>query len=145
MPDAEKIKPPTIESLAAVKKWQTSKLREGQRKGHFDQDLQSNIIDTEKKIRLEQIREKAKKIDVTYDLNRWFGDRMRQNDPGLLEIQKEGFISMAAEWLKSTNPEQMKFGTATKEQRIEEAQKYAKLAEMPLEEIAKKYNLKIPE
>lgn len=42
---------------------------------------------------LDKIRKKAEKGDVTFDLNRWFRERMSENDPELLEIQKQGFLS----------------------------------------------------
>jgi len=72
----------------------------------------------EGQVELDKIRKKAEKNDVTYELNRWFGQRMRQDDPELLRIQKQGFVSEAVSFLKSAMPEGMKYGKATKEERL---------------------------
>lgn len=85
---------------------------------------------------LDKIREKAEKGDVTYDLNRWFGQRMRQDDPELLDIKKRGFVSESVAWLKSTSPEGMKYGTATKEERLAKAREFAEKAQTTIEELA---------
>jgi len=129
-----KIIKPTPEQAEVIKKWQESK-----------KSPMVRMVERENKRHLEEIRERSKKLDVTYDLNRWFREGMQNNDPELMEIQKNGFISEAVKWVESLTPERMKFGTASKEQRIEEAKKYAKLAGLTLEQILKDYNLKLPE
>jgi hypothetical protein len=86
---------------------------------------------------IDKLREKAENGDVTYDLNRWFGGRMVKNDPELLAIQKQGFISDAVKWLKSTLPEGMKYGKASKEERIAKAREFAEKAKTTIEELAK--------
>jgi len=95
--------------------------------------------------RLKQIRESAKKCDVTFDLERWFLERMQNNDPELLEIQKQGRISEALQWLRSTTPEGMQFGTDPREKRIEKAQRYAELTGTTIEEIAREHNIELNE
>jgi hypothetical protein len=94
---------------------------------------------------IDKLREKAKKGDVTFDLNRWFGGRMRQNDPELLAIQKQGFISEAIAWLKSTAPEGMKYGTASKQERIAKAREFAAKAQTTIEELAKQQGITLAE
>lgn len=84
---------------------------------------------------LDKIRKKAERSDVTYDLNRWFWQRMRQDDSELLEIQKQGFISESVAWLKSTTPEGMKYGKATKEERLSKAREFAEKAKTTVEEL----------
>ena len=90
---------------------------------------------------ISKIREKAKKGDVTYDLNRWFGQRMRQDDSELLEIQNQGFISESVAWLKSTTSDGMKYGKATKEERITKAREFAEKAQTTIEELAEQHGI----
>jgi len=92
---------------------------------------------------LDKIRRKAERSDVTYDLNRWFGQRMRQNDSELLEIQKQGFISEAVAWLKSTTPEGIKYGKATKEERLAKAREFAEKAQTTIEELAEQHGINL--
>ena len=66
---------------------------------------------------------------------------MMKNDPELLEIQKQGFISAAIDWLNSTRPERMKYGTATKQDRLDKAREFAAKAETTVEALARKHNL----
>ncbi|RJR32105.1 hypothetical protein C4569_00100 [Candidatus Parcubacteria bacterium] len=93
--------------------------------------------------KLEIIKEQAKKGNVSYELNRWFGERMLNGDRELLEIQKQGFASEALAWLKSTTPEEMKYGTASKEKRIAKARESAQLAGKTLEELAEENGLEM--
>lgn len=93
---------------------------------------------------LNRIREKAGKGDVTYDLNRWFGQRMRQDDPELLEIQKQGFESESIAWLKSTRLEGIKYGKATKEERLAKAREFAEKAKTTIEELAEQHEIDLP-
>lgn len=103
-------------------------------------------LDNEEDIILNRIRERAKSGgDVTFDLNRYFGSRMRSSDPELLDIQKEGFITDARKWIESTSSEGMKYGTASFDERIEKAREMAKLAGTTIEEIAEEYNLELPD
>jgi len=95
------------------------------------------------KQRLEQIRARSKVGDVTTDLRRFFGDKINKPDSGLLEIQKQGFISEAVAWLKAITPEGMRFGTKTREERLAQAQIFAKRADTTTEEIVKKYNIQL--
>ena len=93
---------------------------------------------------LNKIRTRAERGDVTYDLNRWFGQRMRQDDLELLEIQKQGFVSEAVSWLKSTTPEGMKYGKASKEERLEKAREFAEKAQTTIEELAEQRGIELP-
>lgn len=90
---------------------------------------------------LDKIRKKSERSDVTYDLNRW--QRMRQGDPELLEIQKQGFVSESVAWLKSTTPEGMKYGKTTKEERLSKAREFAKKAQTTIEELAEQHGINI--
>jgi len=94
---------------------------------------------------LDKIRAKAEKGDITYDLNRWFGQRMHQDDPELLEFQKQGFISEAIAWLKSTTLEGMKYGKATKEERLAKAREFAEKAQTTIEELAEQHKIDLSE
>lgn len=94
---------------------------------------------------LDKIRKKAEKGDVTYDLNRWFGQRMRQDDPELLDIQKQGFVSETISWLKSAMPEGIKYGKATKEERIMKAREFAEKAQTTIEELAEQHGIDLPQ
>ena len=93
---------------------------------------------------LDKIRKKAERGDVTYDLNRWFGQRMRQDDPELLEIQKQGFVSESVAWLKATTPEGMKYGKATREERFAKAREFAEKAQTTIEELAEQQGIDLP-
>ena len=93
-------------------------------------------FDQENQKQLDKIRTKAARSDVTYDLNRWFGQRMHQDDPELLKIQKQGFISESIAWLKSTTSEGMKYGKATKEERLAKAREFAEKAKTTIEQLA---------
>jgi len=132
-----KIVKPTPEQLENIKKWKESK--------ESPLDRANRKYDEEQKKRFEKIRDRSKEGDVTYNLNRWFSERMRKNDPELLEIQKNGYIAEAVRWARSTITEKMNYGRFSKEQRIEEAKKYAELAGLTLEQILKDHNLKLPE
>lgn len=93
---------------------------------------------------LDKIRKRAEKSDVTYDLNRWFGQRMCQDDPELLDIQKQGFVSETISWLKSAMPEGMKYGEATKEERLAKAREFAQKAQTTIEELAEQHGIDLP-
>lgn len=101
-------------------------------------------FDQESQEQLNKIRKKAERSDITYDLNRWFWQRMRQDDPELLEIQKQGFISESVAWLKSATPEGMKYGKATKEERLSKARELAEKAQTTIEELAKQHGIDLP-
>ncbi|MDD5567030.1 MAG: hypothetical protein PHH01_02435 [Patescibacteria group bacterium] len=94
---------------------------------------------------LDKIRTKAERGDVTYDLYRWFGQRMKRDDPELLEIQKQGFISGAVSWLESTTPEGMKYGKATREERLAKARELAEKAQTTIEELAIQHGIELTE
>jgi hypothetical protein len=94
---------------------------------------------------LDKIKKKAWAGDVTHDLNRWFGEGMRQNDPQLLEIQRQGFVSEAVAWLKSTTPDGMKYGKASKEERFAKAREFAAKAQTTVEELAKQRGINLLE
>lgn len=90
---------------------------------------------------LEKIRGRAERGDVTFDLFRWFGSRMRDHDPELLAIQRQGFKSAAIAWLKSMTPEEMKYGTASRDQRLEKARQFAEQAGIDLSVLAEETGL----
>jgi hypothetical protein len=98
----------------------------------------------EEQRRLDEIRQKAGNGDVTYDLNRWFGQRMREDDSVLSEIQKRGFVSASVAWLRSTTAEGMKYGRATKEERLVKAREFAEKAQTTIEQLAEQYEIDLP-
>lgn len=93
------------------------------------------------RLTLADIKRKARHGDVTYDLWRWFRERMGQRDKHLLQIQRLGFESEALAWLRSTTPEKMRYGTATREERIAKAHEFAAKAGSTLMELAAQHNL----
>jgi exopolysaccharide biosynthesis protein len=99
----------------------------------------------EKREQLDKIIKKAETHDVTYDLYRYFPERMKQQDPELLEIQKQGFKSEAISWLRSTTPENIKYGTASKEERLGKVREFAEKAQTTIEELAKQSGINLSE
>lgn len=95
--------------------------------------------------KINKIRQKAEKGDVTYDLNRFFGQCIRQDDSELLEIQKQGFISESVAWLKSTTPEGMVYGKTTKEERLARAREFAEKAQTTIEELVEQHEINLPQ
>ena len=136
MKEAKIIKP-TPEQLEAIRKWKESK--------ESPLERSNRRYEKEQEKRFEKILDRSKEGDVTYQLNRYFLERMRKHDPELLEIQKNGFIAEAVRWARSAMTEEMNYGRFSKEQRIEEAKKYADLAGIPLEQIVREHNLKLSE
>ena len=98
----------------------------------------------EEERRLQKLHEKAIIGDISYDLRRWFGKRMDEGDAELLELQRIGYIAEAINWLESTEPDLVKYGIASQEERLAKAKTFAELAGTTIEEIAKEYNLEIP-
>lgn len=86
--------------------------------------------------KIERVKRKAEDGDVTFELNRWFGEKMKQADPELLEIQRHGFASEAISWLRSMTPDGMKYGTTTREERLAGARESAEKAQTTIEELA---------
>jgi|GEM_PF-2146739 len=91
----------------------------------------------------------SRKYSVTFDVNRylsWRAEEMRDN-PRVREIMdlilKRGYVAEAVNWLKSTTPAGMKYGTGSKDLRLENARKFAKDAGVSLEELAKQHKIKI--
>jgi len=96
---------------------------------------------SDKDFHLKGIKAMSQKRDVTYDLYRYFQGEMKSGDEHLLNIQKQGYYSEAREWLLSLSPEEMKYGTANREQRLAEAKRFADLAGTTVEQIAEENNL----
>ena len=92
----------------------------------------------DRELRLTNARERAQSGDVSHYLQRWFREEIQAEDPDILEIMRQGYISEARNWLESAKPEGMKRGVYTRQQRIAEAQKYADLASIDLNEISGK-------
>lgn len=114
-------------------------------KEKYSYEKWSRKADKEREQKLEEIRKKAQRGDVSYDLNRWFMAKIKEGDPELLEIRKQGYISEALKWLKSMVPEGMKYGHASRGQRLEKAKEFAKLADTTIEEIKKQHDIDLPE
>ena len=94
-----------------------------------------------KQYSLNQLREIAQKNDVSFDLGRLYGTERDAGDSGVIDILKTGHVSEAANWLQSTTPEEMKYGTASREERITKAYGHAALAGVPLTLIAEERGL----
>lgn len=88
----------------------------------------------------------SRKYDVAFDMNRFLTPKVREcNNPRAQEIAdmllKRGRIATIVSWLQSMTPEGMKFGKGSRELRLENAEKSAKLAGVSLEEIAREHGL----
>lgn len=94
---------------------------------------------------LDKIKKKAEMGDITYDLDRWFGGTAHRNSPELLEIQRRGFVSEAIAWLKSATADGMKYGKASKEERLAKAREFAAKAETTIEELVEKHRISLLE
>ena len=94
----------------------------------------------------EEVKRLAQFGDVTYQLSNFFWDRFKdkENDPELLEVQRQGYISESIIWIKAMTPEGMKTGTASTEVRLEKAKEFAKLAGITVEKIATEHGLQLP-
>lgn len=90
---------------------------------------------------LEELRQKSSRGDVTFDLYRLYGEQLKKGDPEIIGILEQGHVSEAANWLVSTTPDQMKFGTASREERLAKAQGHAALSGIPLVVIAEQHGL----
>lgn len=110
-------------------------------------NIENSQNDTEEenldKIRLDRIIKNSETSDVTYDLFRYFWQRMQDKDQELLKIQRNGFIGETISWLKSTTEKGMKYGTASKEERILKAREFAEKAGVLIEDLAQQENIDI--
>jgi protein tyrosine phosphatase (PTP) superfamily phosphohydrolase (DUF442 family) len=90
----------------------------------------------------EQLREKAKRSDVTYELQRWYRrEFIEERRSEFLELQRLGFEGEAITWLKSTTPDNMRYGIASKEARIRKANDFAEMAGTTLQALAEREEL----
>jgi len=104
-----------------------------------------NLTEKDKKYwRLRDIIRDSHERNITGDLSRWFRESSYEFDRSIEPTIKRGYKSHALYWLKAALPEEMKYGTATKEERIQEARKWAEKAGTTLEEIAQENNIEIP-
>lgn len=90
----------------------------------------------------------SRETDMSFEVDRWITWRAEMaKSTRALEIRdqlvKRGYEAGALGWLKSLTPEGLKYGSGSRELRLEEAKKLANKAEIPLEEIARKNNLRI--
>jgi hypothetical protein len=100
--------------------------------------------------RVQQLIIASRRHQVAYEIHRWL--QWRYEEAGrpvrageIIDfVLKRGYESEALRWIKSATPEGMRYGKSTKDFRVEEAKKMAKEANTTLEEIAKRYNVKIP-
>lgn len=90
---------------------------------------------------LEQLREQASQGDVTFNVGRLYRSELHEENPEVIDILKTGHASEAANWLASTTPEKMEYGTATREERLHRASGHAALAGIPLQVIAEEHGL----
>lgn len=94
-----------------------------------------------KRYSIGELRVLAQEKDVSFDLGRLYGSERDAGRPDIIDILKTGHASEAANWLQSTTPENMKYGTASSEERIAEACGHAALAGIPLFLIAEERGL----
>lgn len=90
---------------------------------------------------LDQLRERAQTQDVSYDVGRLYRDERDAGDSDVIDILNTGHVSEAANWLESTTPDKMEYGTASHEERIAKAYGHAALAGIPLILIAEERGL----
>lgn len=88
----------------------------------------------------------SRRRDVTYDINRWFRIELGKSSSSDFKeiinlVLKRGYEAEAISWLKSTTPEGMKYGTASRAERFKKAKETAQEAGASLEEIASKNNI----
>lgn len=91
----------------------------------------------------------SRRGDVSYHLQRWvecdleglfLREKVNRDDQNKLKsiinkIKKRGYRATAYDWWQSATPEGMRNGKGTKELRLEQADKFAKLAGIQLEDI----------
>ncbi len=83
--------------------------------------------------------------DSSSNLGRWTGTQYGSSDSELeallVPIRKRAYLSGARSWIQSALPEGMRYGTDTREMRIEKAREYAKKAGVDFETLAREYSL----
>ncbi|HYC34294.1 MAG TPA: hypothetical protein VEC13_01025 [Candidatus Paceibacterota bacterium] len=101
--------------------------------------------------------------DMSYEINRWLGyataspsfhgyeyrkeeidkqiEKIRKVKAIVEPLLKRGHEARAVKWLLSRTPEKMKYGSGSREQRLEEAIRSAEKAGKTIEQIAKEHNL----
>jgi len=88
---------------------------------------------------LSELREKAVQGDVSYDLQRLNGRQLIEGDPEVVDIFNLGNKSEALNWLRSTTPEEMQYGTAACAERLARAAEHAAKAGITLEMLTKEH------
>lgn len=94
-----------------------------------------------KRYSLEELRERAITRDVSYDIQRLYRDELKAGNEEVRDVLRTGHVAEAVSWLKSIAPDEMEYGTLTRDQRIEQAAGHAAAAGYPLEIIAEEHNL----
>src|SRR3989344_5461282 len=106
----------------------------------------SRNLDENRKWRISDLFRDSYEHDVAFDVDRWL-KRSHENIPRVEEIAKilmrRGYVSAARSWTRSLTPEGMKYGTGTRELRIEKAKKYAKLGSVDVFELAKEQHVSL--
>jgi hypothetical protein len=93
-------------------------------------------------VSLDQLDARAEHRDVAFALHYYLCQNSDQNSKvRAMEILQKGRRSAALGWLRSTSQEGMRFGTASKEERLAKARSFAELAGLNIEELAREYNL----
>lgn len=90
---------------------------------------------------LEELRERATNGDVSFDLQRLYPQRFQERDPEVMSILAQGNASEALSWLRSTSPEGMETGKATREERLAKAAEHAAKSGIALEALAEENEL----
>lgn len=79
---------------------------------------------------------RARRGDVKFEVHRWI--TTKNISPEAQEVVdrllKTGYISAAKSWHKSAQPEGMKYGTASREERLVQAEEFARKAGLSLSE-----------
>lgn len=90
----------------------------------------------------------SRTVDVTYDVNRFLRWRVDESKNERAQeivkmVLKRGYRAAAVNWIKSMTPEGMKYGKGSRQLRLENAEKFAKLAGVSLESLIKENDLKV--
>ena len=117
--------------------------------GKTDEELLGTIAsvigvdkEDERYSRIRSFIQNSYQQDVSFEVDRWTrGYEDEDLSEALDVIRRRGYEAEARNWLFSALPEGMKFGKATREERIAKAEELARRAGMSVEDIVGKYGI----
>jgi hypothetical protein len=137
------------------------RIEKEQREEREDEELFAEILkgsnlkaDSKAYWRIRQAVKKSREHNIQFDFYRgvsesyglfWVkkGDTYQRTMELIDFVIKRGYRSSAKQWLESTLPENIKYGTYSKEQRIEQAEAMARKGRMSIEELAKEVGVEL--